>query len=262
MNECLVTKLKTSVDIEDPSVLGAFKLNVESGYGERTFSVAYNNAGTLRVKSFNGKFKINGTLLDEYYFIATESNKKLELTTLDDNYDIFIDGVYDIQSVSSLFAENVKFDISQLNNSRIYGIVLKSPHKVYGKLDLKDVSILRNLNLGTNSQPCIIADIGQFKNAINLSNFQCYNQRYITGDILQLANCHKLPSTNIGYSGITPFAAEDLAAAMVAAGRPDGTFILYHKGLASVNGIYNLGTITITFDSSLENGYSIAQEAG
>ena len=174
MGNCLVTKLKGSVNDESLRRLGEMKLHVDSVSNSVIFSLNLDADVTIRIVG-NGYFVSNdNTNLGKT--IATKNYDNKNIKANGSNFDVFISNK---DTIKGIYLTNVVFDLSELTYC---------------------TSLTEFVDWNTSS--ILTGDISIFKNLKNLINIHIEGSKQITGQLSDIAGMTNLttlflPSLNI-----------------------------------------------------------------
>ena len=125
------------------------------------------------------------------------------------------------------------------------------------KIDLSEFEYATNLQyLNLNYTSDLKGNIESLKNC-PLIELKLDANTQIYGDIASLGASVNLTTFNFNFTKVSGEIVQ-FAEAQVAAGRTNGTLAIETNGIVTLNGEVAPILITITFDSSLPNGYSIS----
>lgn len=238
---CLVTKLKASVDMPDALVLGVVRLK-------------YNKAGDSPV-TIGGVSAMRGKTItltwedDENYFCksSTDPTFKSKSATLGSNSDsniwcvikkdghLRIESKYAVDHIWSFSAPQGNYnnmDIKQLTGTNMSSLKLKNAHG-----DITYVDFGRNITqLNLNECPLITGDISIFAKLTALTELSISGHTDIVGNIETLYPLINLTVANVttshsvtGFNGLKGD-VKTLADKMYQAGRRSGTLELWTAG--------------------------------
>ena len=213
MNKCLVTKLNGSSNNSELLRLGEMRMKIlkVSNPTEHTqgFSIGVNKPATLEIVSdgyFTDKTLTenkgkNITLNVGANNIWVNGNSDVEIAILDKYSLTRIDKSYQGEVTNSIYGNNIKFNISDLQYSTALNTISLSNTQVSGDIaSLKNLTALTYLSLG-NTQ--VSGDIASLKNLTALTSLILSNTK-VSGDIASLKNLTALTSLsldNIKVSG-------------------------------------------------------------
>ena len=269
MANCLKTQLKSTVNNEFLPKIGEFKFRVkvpvDISQGGATIVInSYDNSYTVTVPSDKHIYDSTHTVIDTNG-VATLSGYKTVYIMDAGEYYVSINSKYNVWFISgfvngSLLKNNISLsDFKYFENLK----TLISSSKLKG--DFSDLLPLKehlsSLTISQYPQNDFVTGtteiIGQFT---QMSNLVLSGNRALTGNISELRN---LKSLNIFKTDGTTISGEitDLADAMVSGSNPrtSGSLAITCNGIITLNGDkVSFGTKkTITFDSSIPDGYSI-----
>lgn len=281
MGNCLKTQLKDAVVNQSLQRINEFKFTVLRQSENPRLMLEIRGINSLPIRCTN-----------EGYFATTEEgllNPESRLTSYtvpanttqvlyfsNTNYYVFIDNKFDIrtlniQTVNGSLANNIELDIieykylvdlekisvpssckgdmSFLSNFVNLQVINLYGEDIYGVYNPSNC-ICSWINIGGN----ITGNISNFSN-IYLSRLAISSSRF-SGQLDSLGTSIYLNTLYTAPDIIGSI--ESLAASMVTNGRTSGSLLIIGNGKITYNSEIFSGNKTITFDSSLPNGYSIA----
>ena len=175
MGNCLVTKLKGSVNDESLRRLGEMKLHVDSVSNSVIFSLNLDADVTIRIVG-NGYFVSNdNTNLGKT--IATKNYDNKNIKANGSNFDVFISNK---DTIKGIYLTNVVFDLSELTYC---------------------TSLTEFVDWNTSS--ILTGDISIFKNLKNLINIHIEGSKQITGQLSDIAGLTNLTTLSLSSPNIT-----------------------------------------------------------
>ena len=214
MNKCLVTKLNGSSNNSELLRLGEMRMKIlkVSNPTDHTqgFSLGFNKSATLEIVSdgyFTDKTLTENkgkriTLNAEINDIWVNGNSDVEIAILDKYSLTYINRAYQGEVSSSVYGDNVKFDISDLKYSTALTILSISSTQVSGDIaNLKNLTALTSLAL---DKAKISGDIANLKSLTALTSLGLSNKLVpFTGDIGQLSTLSNCDYVDLNYSKLT-----------------------------------------------------------
>ena len=206
MNKCLVTKLNGSSNNPELLRLGEMRIKIlkVSNPTEHTqgFSLGFNKPATLEIVSdgyFTDKtltenkgkrITLNAGIND----IWVNGNSNVEIAILNKYSLTYINRAYQGEVSSSVYGDNMKFNISDLEYSTALTILSLSRTQVSGDIaSLKNLTALTSLSLD-NTQ--VSGDISNLKSLTALTSLSLSNT-HVNGDIVNLKNLTALTSLSL-----------------------------------------------------------------
>lgn len=282
-NDCLVTKLKATVDNSNLKKLGVIKMHVTvsanaiiamaaesialaQGMKLKAYGDGYFTDST-RAINMGKEINFTGTAYPaagEYdieiinkYNVATLSMNNITIKDID-----FSDFAYTDLNALAGFSDTANVNYNNIPDfNKIIATTLSNR---LGKLNIDNFAentIMTQLrfNAANAASSQVSGNIGALAGKPSMTNFQIKQCIGITGDIAQLGTSTGLTRIEIYRTSVSG-SIEGLAAAQVAAGRTSGSLAVFYSAPVTHNGESPLDAAekTITFDSSLPNGYSIA----
>lgn len=239
MGNCLVTKLKERVNNDNLFRKGEIKISVTPQGGEATRYLGI-YAPTMDVTVDGGTWENNA---------VSNTNCVVHMQS---KYDIQILESYNQSGIVLL--NSVEEIIKYSSNLRS---LLINANQEYVDLRCFDGAPCKTILRGFHVNTPLSGDIANFSGCSALPTI-FGNSPLLYGDIINLANCTSLNEAWLGYSKCTG-SINDLAAAMVAAGRSSGTLTIGTNNIITKDGTEIATTnAVITFDSSLSGGYSVS----
>ena len=212
MNKCLVTKLNGSSNNSELLRLGEMRMKIlkVSNPTEHTqgFSIGVNKPATLEIVSdgyFTDKTLTenkgkNITLNVGANNIWVNGNSDVEIAILDKYSLTRIDKSYQGEVTNSIYGNNIKFNISDLQYSTALNTISLSNTQVSGDIaSLKNLTALTYLSLG-NTQ--VSGDIASLKNLTALTSMYLNNTQ-VSGDIASLKNFTALLYLSLGNTQVS-----------------------------------------------------------
>ena len=278
-NDCLVTKLKATVNNSNLKKLGVIKMRIVVGANAQINRMAENSTlgAQMKIKAYG----------DGYFTTTKGGNVRLgdevtfsqEVFPVQGEYDIEVSYKYNAHDLVMLNVTVKDIDFSDFDYTELknIGYFEDSTNVDYDKIPSKNFNNLVNLNFDTNRNGKLNIDnfannttltilrinsvvngqisgnISALSNNTALTKFDCKTSK-ITGDISALGGCTALTRTEIYQSKISG-SIESLAAAQVAAGRTSGSLVVFYSAPVTYNGESPLDSAikTIKFGSSMEN---------
>lgn len=257
MNECLVTRLKTSVVDDSLTMYDALRIEVFKQSVDTKNNCLYIASGTIGsgvdVVSFTHPFYINGVAYYNYHI-----NGRVKIVFANEDYSVYIKNKNNIANIDGV-AENVsdgkfRFNLDELKyNNVLSTLILKRPASVYGTLKVNS-SIVTNINMNTdvNNPNLVKVDLADFNNSTKLTNLGLSYQD-VTGSILNLAK--NIALTNVAFGDkFSTTEIKNFAKAQVSAGRTSGSIqllmTLVYDGITNPNA-------RIEYSSEYDEGYRI-----
>ena len=175
MGNCLVTKLKGSVNDESLRRLGEMKLHVDSVSNSVIFSLNLDADVTIRIVG-NGYFVSNdNTNLGKT--IATKNYDNKDIKANGSNFDVFISNK---DTIKGIYLTNVVFDLSELAYCTSLTVFVD-----------------------WNTPSILTGDISIFKNLKNLINIHIEGSKQITGQLSDIAGMTNLTTLSLPSPNIT-----------------------------------------------------------
>ena len=214
MNKCLVTKLNGSSNNSELLRLGEMRMKIlkVSSPTDHTqgFSLGFNKSATLEIVSdgyFTDKtltenkgkrITLNAGIND----IWVNGNSDVEIAILDKYSLTYINRSYQGEVSGSVYGDNVKFNISDLQYSTALTILSLSSTQVSGDIaNLKNLTALTSLGL---SYTQVSGDIANLKSLTALTSLGLSNKLVpFTGDIGQLSTLSNCEYVDLNYSKLT-----------------------------------------------------------
>lgn len=209
MNKCLVTKLNGSSNNPELLRLGEMRIKIlkVSNPTDHTqgFSLGFNKSATLEIVSdgyFTDKTLIENkgkriTLNAGISSIWVNGNSDTEIAILDKYSLTYINRAYQGEAYNSVYGNNVKFNISDLEYSTALTSLNLSNTQVSGDIaNLKNLTALTSLSL-SNTQ--VSGDIINLKNLTALTNLSISSTQ-ISGDIINLKSLTALTSLSLDFT--------------------------------------------------------------
>lgn len=242
----LVTKLKGSVQNDNLPELGKIIFHavknstIIDADKQQSIMLQFKSGGNRIIKVVSpGAVGLDPATVDQ----STDTELGLgtsytKVAFKNENYKITIDSKYLLSSFIGR-AESNKKNIFDVNLEQFSGA---------SQLEYLSVSRFTNVTGSVmNLANCPLIDCAMTDNA------------GINGDLTAFAKCTGLTALRLAWTSVRG-EINDLAAAQVANGRTSGTLLIIPSAFITLNGIVieeNVGK-TITFDSSLPNGYSVS----
>jgi len=270
MVNCLKTQLKSTVNNEDLTKIGEFKFRVKVPVGISQGSAAitinaYGGSYTITVPSDKHIYDSTNTAIDTNG-VATLSGYKTVYIMDAGEYYVSINSKYQIWFLSGLVdGSQVKNDIllsdfEYFENLKTFTTSTKVKGDFSDLLPIKEhLSSLTISQFPQNYEVTGTTEIiGQFT---EMSTLVLTGNGALSGDIAELGNLKSMVTFKADGTAISG-EITDLADAMVGGDEPrtSGTLAITCNGIITLNGsIVSSGTVkTVTFDSSLPDGYSVS----
>lgn len=276
MNDCLVTKLKASVNDDSLLKLGEIKLTIAPTSSSKTLQIASTEpivVEVVKVISGSGTFSWNnGTnvskdiippTLDSYYqltfsegeYIVSISNKyAITWLASGDNLNILLlngdlsysEGLTTYNIITKVFSNR---DISQFGNKPIKSFSPKSDNNLSGSINVfSNLTSINSINLqASEDNDKIYGNISAFSLSKNI-------QRCLFGRCLNIEGNIDVFNRSIALTQLDAFRTkvigdiDTLAQAQIAAGRTSGSLWINASNLTN-SGVPFTGVKTITFNS-------------
>lgn len=260
MKNCLITKLKTSIDDNNIPYLGELRLKmkpvasptVDSAY----VSIGSTKEGTIRILNDGVFYKINTTTVDE---TAGKEKKLLDGTT-----EVYVspESVISIlprYGITSIFANGATLDISHLDYIENLKSISVSGSELTGSIDVfKGYKNLQTVHLRQSKN--IVGNIESLKDSTNLKKVHFANTNVEGSLVSAFGNKTQLAVLELSETKVTG-SIEGLVSAQIAAGRTSGSIqmpwakatntITFEGNLLSQNAnISSSATTTFSWDSS------------
>lgn len=255
MNECLITRLKGSVNDDSLPLLGTFVFLVKSTDSFFSFG------GTgCTIKIFNANGELVETAQDYIY-----------KNSLGYNARVVVDNKYNLKTISALNLSGSKLntedcvycnELTTLNCimtgnindlSGLTKLVNMQLAEARGEGDLKgDISFISNFettfkNIYINTKNNLVTgDVSVFANR-DMSSITLFSTG-IYGDVASFGKSVSANDLWIDKSGVSG-AIEDLADAQLTNGRSSGSLIVHGNGIMTYNNVAFRSNKTITFSS-------------
>lgn len=278
-NDCLVTKLKGSVDNESLEYLGFFKVEVKSVESPTKFTQGLSVGGGVKVKTADGSamLSLNSDFSNPASEVVTTS-KKYTVYFLNGNYTALVDK-YAIQgfetnpngSMSTTMSYSFCLDdIAYANHGAGVRVLvctgMKSNKPSYFENIIKS-PLSRCILIGGN----VRGDLSAFVNVNSSNNITEITLRslpYATGNISVMGRFKTITHLNIGDSHLFEGTLESVCSGMVTAGRTSGTMSFTSNNKVTYNGsvVGNWNVKTINFGTDMveptqddtERGYQVS----
>lgn len=244
MGNCLVTKLNSVVNNDNLDYLDGIKITVKpvENYVDSCF-LRFVNA----TKAFEVFCPDGGNHLSTSSDLSNATSSIIVPAAQMSNFNIYVDKTTEYSIV-------LRCKYSSVSTVYFYGKVIN--------VDVSDFKHMTGLRGFTCYDATAHGDINQFTKISALQSFTVRgNSAQATGNLSTFNSAKNLLTLFVG-SGRFTGEIKDLADAQVAGGSPrtSGSLAITSNGVLTLNGVlvpYNT-TKTITFDSSLPGGYSIA----
>lgn len=244
MGNCLVTKLKSVVNNDNLDYFDGIKITVKpfEGYADSCFLRFVNATEAFEVFCPDG-----GNHLSTSSDLSNATSSITVPAAQMSNFNIYVDKTTEYSIV-------LKCKYSSVNTMYFYGKVIN--------IDVSDFKYMTGINGFTCYDTTASGDINQFTEISALISFIVRgSSANATGNLSTFNSAKNLLTLFVGTGGFTG-EIKDLADAQVAGGSPrtSGSLAITSNGFLTLNGVlvpYNT-TKTITFDSTLPGGYSIA----
>lgn len=276
MNDCLVTKLKASVNDDSLLKLGEIKLTIAPTSESKTLAIASTEpiiVEIVKAISGDGTFSWSGgtnvskatipPILDSYYtltfsegeYIVSISNKyaitRLEstdsLNVLDLNGDLsYSEGLFSfILSVKNFTNDN----ISQFGNLPIKSFITNSNNNLKGSINsFSNLTSISSINLNASEDnDKIYGNISAFSLSKNIERCQLSRCLNIEGNINVFNNSIKLAYLDVYHTKVIGD-IDALAQAQIAAGRTTGSLWINPSKLTNAGTPFT-SVKTITFSN-------------
>lgn len=265
MNNCLVRKYNVAISNSDLRKLGVLEIFANAGTVYLNAKADTNNKCILKIVDNVQPFTPGGTVIDTTSRYITTSGgvitlqpvvntrqMKLELTEKYNITSIENVGVYSIEDIVYMplticiirgSGTDYKYDLADLNK-------------------INDKTKLTTFRVDSTASPTqTVGSLSILKLFTNLTDIQV-SRSICTGNISELSNLTSLTKLNFLNSTSIEGSINALATLLVAGGRTSGTLEITGNGvityLVNNEDTTFTGKKTITFDSSLPDGYSIA----
>lgn len=282
MNNCLVTKLKASINDDSLLKLGEIKLTIAPTSKSKTLMIASTEhivVEIVKVISGNGTFSWNGgtnvskatipPILDSYYsltfsegeYIVSISNK-YAITRIESNDSLNVLALNGDLSYSEGFFSlvlNVKNftndDISQFGNLPIKNFIINTNNNLMGSINsFSNLTSITQININASEDNNkIYGNISAFSLSKNIEKCQLSRCLNIEGNINVFNSSIKLAYLDVYHTKVIGD-IDALAQAQIAAGRTSGSLWINSSKLNNA-GIPFVGVKTITFS---DGSYTIS----
>jgi hypothetical protein len=265
MNNCLVKKYNVTVSNSDLRKFGVLEVFANAGTVYFNAKADTANKCILKIVDNVQPFTPGGTVIDETSRYITTSGGVITLKSI-------------VNTRQMKLELTEKYNITSIENVGVYSLedivympltlcVIKGGGTEY-KYDLADLDKISDKTKlttfrldSTSENNQIVGSLSILKLFTNLTDIQV-SRSVCTGNISELSNLTSLTKLNFFNSPSIIGSINSLAALMVTGGRTSGTLEITGNGVITylVNNEETTftGKKTITFDSSLPEGYSIA----
>lgn len=231
MANCLVTKLKESVQNDNLSILGALTMRVNAATSptdnQRRLQLVVEENETVKITAVGGNFTKDGVSMNNLTIVNADGQVSLYFDNA--NFKAVIDNKYGIRGISTDPNSILSFDVSELVCPKVSQIALQSQ---LTKGNINDMNLPALIQTRFTNSTHITGNISAFNTCNSCTSLVLSDCSNISGNIDSVGNLTSLATIAIEGTNVEG-TIEGFVAGQVNAGRTSTSNTIICNGFAS-----------------------------